>query len=316
MRGREGMLPLVVSSIDRQTPSIVSVVLEHPDREQLPDWKAGAHIDVQLVTRHERQYSLCGDPADARRYRIAVSRAELSRGASHYVHEFLRVGSRVHVRPPRNLFELGPAERYLLVAAGIGITPMLAMARELDARGEPFTLVYLVRDESEVAFGDELAEWGDRVRVHSGASDGRLDLAGMLAGLDPGTAVYACGPARFSDALSAAEAGGVLPAGCSLHLERFEPVQRETLPDEAFTVVCAESDITLQVYPDTSMLVALSQAGIELPASCRRGVCGTCVVPLLDGAAEHRDSLGADAASGVVYPCVSRAPGGTLTLGI
>jgi ferredoxin-NADP reductase len=303
MRDRSGMLPLVVSEITRETPSIVSVRLEDPSGEPLPAWEPGAHLDVQLVTRHERQYSLCGDPADTRSYRIAVLQEQLSRGGSHYIHTHLRVGSRVFVRPPRNMFELGDGSSYLLLAAGIGITPILAMARHLAATGAEWRMVYAVRSPADAAFAAELATFGDRVTVHASAERGRLDLPQLLGGLTPGTDVYSCGPSAFTDALAAAE----LPGGCRLHLERFEPTPREFGPPAPFEVEIGGSGRVLQVPAARSMLSILRGAGYDTGGSCLRGVCGSCALQVLDGTPEHRDSLTTDDASTTMYPCVSRA---------
>lgn len=305
MRNRRDMMPLVVREVVRETPSIVSLHLEDPAGAPLPAWQPGAHVDVQLVTRHERQYSLCGDPSDAHRYRIAVQQERLSRGASQYIHTYLRPGSRVYVRPPRNLFPLGEADGYLLLAAGIGITPILAMARHLAAAGEDWRMVYAVRHRSDAAFTDELGKWGDRVRVHVSSEAGRLDLPATLAGLTSGTDVYACGPSSFSDDLLAL--GSALPARCRLHTERFEPKPREFRPNEAFTVTCARSEKVVEVHPRQTMLTALQVAGLELPGSCHRGVCGSCALQVLDGRPEHRDSLTVDEDSTTIYPCVSRS---------
>lgn len=305
MRSREGMMPLVVSEIVRETPSIVSVRLEAPDGTPLPPWAPGSHVDVQLITRHERQYSLCGDPADVAGYRIAVLREPSSRGSSHYIHSFLRVGSRVWVRPPRNLFALADAPSYLLVAAGIGITPILAMARHLVAEGADWRMVYLVRHPEDVAFAEDLDALGDRITVHVSGADGRLDLARLVSGTAPGTAIYACGPQTFIDALGALDSE--LPRGGSIHIERFQPVPREHRPNEEFTVVCSRSDVTVTVPAQRSMLDAMRDSGVGVRGSCLRGVCGSCAVSVLDGKPEHRDSLTVDEDSSTMYPCVSRS---------
>lgn len=305
MRSREGMMPLVVTEIVRETPSIVSARLAAPDGSPLPPWVPGSHIDVQLITRHERQYSLCGDPADVTGYRIAVLREPSSRGGSHYIHSFLRVGSRVWVRPPRTLFTLADAPSYLLVAAGIGITPILAMARHLAAEGADWRMVYLVRRPDDVAFAADLDALGDRVAVHLSGEDGRLDLARLVSDTAPGTAVYACGPQGFIDALRALD--GELPSGGSIHVERFQPAPREHRPNEAFTVVCSRSGITVEVPTQRSMLDAMRDSGVEVRGSCLRGVCGSCAVSVLDGKPEHRDSLTVDEDSSTTYPCVSRS---------
>lgn len=312
MRSRSEMLPLVVREIVTETPSVVSVRLEHPDGGVLPPWEPGAHLDVQLITRHERQYSLCGDPSDVRAYRIAVRREPLSRGGSHYIHTFLRVGSRVWVRPPRNLFALAPAPTYLLIAAGIGITPILAMARHLQATGAEWRMLYLNRFADDAAFTAELATFGDRVRVHVSSEQGRLDLAGELAAVAPGTAVYACGPRALADSLVALR--DQLPEGSALHLERFEPAPREHRPNEPFTVVAARSGAVVEVAANVTMLHALQGAGVPVQGSCLRGVCGSCALSVLEGTPEHRDSLNMDDASTTMYPCVSRALTPTLTV--
>jgi ferredoxin-NADP reductase len=306
------MMTLVVREIVTETPSIVSIRLEAPDGSPLPPWQPGAHIDVQLVTRHERQYSLCGDPADVGAYRIAVRREPFSRGGSHYIHSFLRVGSRVWVRPPRNLFTLADAPSYLLLAAGIGITPILSMARHLAAEGANWRMTYLARARDDVAFADDLAALGERATTHVSGESGRLDLAALLAGAAPGTAVYACGPQGFIDALTALD--GVLPGGGSIHVERFEPRQREHRPNEVFTVVCTRSDVTVEVPAQRSMLEALQGAGVPVEGSCLRGICGSCALNVLDGTPEHRDSLTGDDESLTIYPCVSRSVTPTLVV--
>ncbi|MGM1017867.1 MAG: PDR/VanB family oxidoreductase [Actinomycetota bacterium] len=306
------MTPLVVREIITETPSIVSVRLESPDGAPLPPWEPGAHIDVQLITRHERQYSLCGDPADTSSYRIAVRREDASRGGSHYIHNFLRAGSRVWARPPRNLFALADAPAYLLLAAGIGVTPILSMARHLAARDAEWRMTYLTRHREDIAFADEFAALGDRATMHVSSEDGRLNLAELIAGIEPGTAVYACGPQGFIDALAATST--VLPDGSSIHVERFEPKPREHLPNTTFDVVCTRSDVTVQVPASRSMLEALQGAGVPVDGSCLRGVCGSCALNVLDGTPEHRDSLTADDESMTIYPCVSRAVSPTLTV--
>ncbi|WP_200847110.1 PDR/VanB family oxidoreductase [Microbacterium sp. 18062] len=312
MRDRSDMMPLVVSEIVRETPHIVSVRLEAADGGVLPAWEPGAHVDVQLVTRQERQYSLCGDPADTRGYRIAVRNEPFSRGGSHYIHTFLRVGRRVHVRAPRNLFPLGDAPSYLLLAAGIGITPILAMARHLAATGADWRMVYLSRHREDVAFTAELDALGDRVRTHVSGEDGRLDLGAVLSALAPGTDVYACGPQSFADALTGLS--DRLPEGSRLHMERFEPKPREHRPNEPFSVVCSRSEVTVEVPAERTMLQALQAEGVDVQGSCLRGICGSCAVPVLGGTPEHRDSLTVDDASMVMYPCVSRSLTPTLVV--
>jgi ferredoxin-NADP reductase len=312
MGDRRDMVPLIVREIIRETPFVVSVSLEHAEGQPLPPWQPGAHLDVQLLTRHERQYSLCGDPGDTSSYRIAVLNEPLSRGGSHYIHNFLRVGSRVYARPPRNLFALGEAPEYLLLAAGIGITPILSMARHLESIGADWRMIYAVRSQEDAAFTRELASFGDRVSPHVSGEAGRLDLAGLLAGVHPGTAVYACGPSGFTEALLALRS--TMPAGSELHTERFEPKPRTHVPNEPFTVVCATSDRVVEVPAHRSMLQSLQAEGVDVQGSCLRGVCGSCALRVVDGVPDHRDSLNADDSSMTIYPCVSRSVGTTLVV--
>jgi len=305
------MLPLVVKRITRQSNDIVSLELAAPDGTALPPWQPGAHIDVQLVTRQQRQYSLCGDPGDLGSYRVAVLREELSRGASMYIHSYLREGRTVHASAPRNLFPVLPAERYLLLAAGIGITPILPMANALAAAGADWSMNYAARGDAHLPFRDELGALGDRVTVNAPDRAGRLDLDALLAEPQPGLAVYSCGPARFTDAVEAAMEHW--PSG-SLHLERFEPKPVVARPNAPFTVRLARSGRTFEVPVEQTMLHALNARDVAVPGSCLRGVCGSCVVRVLDGEVEHRDSLTGGDETAVIYPCVSRALGDEITV--
>lgn len=308
------MTELVVRELVAETPSIVSIRLESLDGSLLPRWEPGAHIDVQLLTRHERQYSLCGDPADLTAYRIAVRREPRSRGGSHYIHGFLRVGSRVWVRPPRNLFALSDASSYLLLAAGIGITPILSMARHLAAQNADWRMTYATRHRDDIAFAGELDLLGERATTHVSGESGRPDLPALLAEVAPGTAVYACGPQTFIDDLT--ELAGLLPEGSSIHVERFEPRKREHGPNASFTVVCTRSDVTVEVAAGRSMLETLNGAGIPVEGSCLRGICGSCALKVLEGEPEHRDSLNGDERSMTIYPCVSRSLSPILTVDV
>ena len=288
----------------RESADIVSIELADPSGAPLPPWEPGAHIDVQLVTRQQRQYSLCGEPSDRSTYRIAVLREEFSRGASMYVHSYLRVGRTVHASEPRNLFPILDAERYLLLAAGIGITPILPMARSLEDRGADWSLHYAVRSDEQLPFRSELEALGDRVTINAPDRAGRLDLAGMLSEPRPGVSVYSCGPGRFTDAIEEAMAGW--PRG-SLHLERFEPKTGVTRPNEPFTVRFARSGLTVEVPAEISMLKAMEIAGVPVAGSCLRGGCGSCAVTVRSGEPDHRDSLTTDESSTTMYPCVSRS---------
>jgi ferredoxin-NADP reductase len=222
-----------------------------------------------------------------------------------YIHTYLREGRTVHAKPPRNLFPVFPADEYLLLAAGIGITPIFPMARELDRRGAAWTLNYSVRDAARLPFRSELEILGDRVTINSPDRAGRLDLEQLLAEPRPGVSVYSCGPTRFIDAVESAMRDW---SHESLHLERFEPKPIAARLNEPFTVHAARSNIDIEVPAEWTMLQALDAAGVAVaPSSCLRGVYGSCALRVLGGTPEHRDSLTINLDSTTIYPCVSRS---------
>ncbi|GAA1937058.1 PDR/VanB family oxidoreductase [Streptomyces durmitorensis] len=289
----------VVDRIDRVAQDVVSLTLRGTEGPLAP-WEPGAHIDLRLPNWLTRQYSLCGDPAERDTYRVAVRHDRLSRGGSEYIHRYLRRGRPLTLSTPRNHFPLLPAPRYLFLAGGIGITPVVPMLRAARRAGVPAELVYVGPSLDAMPFAAELlAEHRDSVRAVATRSEGRPDLGALAAGLDEDTLVYCCGPAPL---LAAAQE--VFPAG-RLHAERFRPTPRTFGPDTAFEAVCRRSGRTVPVPADESLLDALTHAGHPLPAGCREGVCGSCELAVVEGEIDHRDDIGA--AAGRMYPCVSRA---------
>jgi ferredoxin-NADP reductase len=288
-----------VVELRRESDRVVSVLLADPLRRLLPAWEPGAHIDLGLP-EHVRQYSLCGDPADRRSYRVAVLREQVSRGGSAYVHELLRPGELVEVGGPRNNFPLVPAAEYVFVAGGIGITPLLAM---LPAAGERWRLVYGGSTRRSMAFLDRL-EGDPRVQVRLQDVHGLLDLPAALGEPREGVAVYCCGPEPLIAAVERACADW--PAG-TLHVERFVAAPTSTATDVAFDVVAARSDVRLTVPPGESALDVLEAAGLGPANACREGICGSCRTRVLAGVPEHRDALTDRDATDSVMPCVSRA---------
>lgn len=292
---------------------VVQLELRDPDGAELAAWDPGAHLSLQLPNGLTRQYSLCGDPADRHTWTVAVLREPASRGGSSWVHERLTAGTVLDVDGPRNNFTLTDAEEYLLIAGGIGITPLLAMARSLTARGASWRMFYCGRSRSAMAFLGELDP--DRLTVHADDEQGGPpDISTVLAGVSPGTAVYCCGPEPL---IAAVEAGAPDPA--RVHVERFKPAAAAapSTADSAFDVVCAGSGTRVRVEPDVSVLDALTLAGLEVPSSCREGVCGTCETKVLDGEPDHRDSVLSDtekAANATMLPCVSRCRSAELVL--
>lgn len=305
------MMQLRLRSMVWEAPGVLSLELVRPDGGALPAFTPGAHIDLRLPDGGERQYSLCGDPDDATHYRVAVREVEGGR-VSRAIHRSLRPGALLEASEPRNNFPLLPAERYLFIAGGIGITPLLPMMRVATA---PWELLYCVKSEAEAAFLAEARRLGE-VSVHDSLAETRLDVAARLATAEPGTRIYCCGPQRLMEAVEAATTHW--PDG-HVHFEWFAPREQVFAEAGGFELVCAASGITLTVPPEKSILSALTEAGIDVPRSCEQGVCGTCECRILEGEVEHRDSIlsaAERAANTVLMTCVSRATSPRLVLDI
>ncbi|MGA5500299.1 PDR/VanB family oxidoreductase [Streptomyces umbrinus] len=305
---------LVVERRDLAAEGVLALTLRHPLGEELPAWEPGAHIDVVLGPDLERQYSLCGDPADRHSWRVAVLREPDGRGGSAHVHGQLEAGGKVRVRGPRNHFALQPSPRYRFVAGGIGITPILPMLAEAEASGAEWTLLYGGRTRNSMAFVEELSPYGDKVRIAPQDEAGHLDLAAELGTPQPGTLVYCCGPGPLLDAVE--ERCAQWPKG-SLHVERFQPKVQETGADTEFEVVLERSGRTLTVPADVSVLDTVRSAGVEVLFSCTEGTCGTCETDVLEGTPDHRDSVLTDEereTGETMLICVSRCRGKRLVL--
>ncbi|MET9958542.1 PDR/VanB family oxidoreductase [Streptomyces sp. NPDC006326] len=321
MSSTESQFDLLVHRMTHEADDVLSVELVHPDGKPLPDWAPGAHIDLHTAGP-VRQYSLCGDPADTARYRIAVLKAPASRGGSAFVHHELRPGASVTVRGPRNHFPLADAESYVFIAGGIGVTPLLVQAREAAARGRSWQFWYGGRSRSAMAFSEELTALATddaSVVLHPKDERGRMDVAGILAQAPAGTRVYCCGPQSLTDDVEAACTR--LGLGDRLHVERFAGTAAPAPEDgeRAFEVECARSGRTVAVGPDESIVDALEDAGVYVDASCRDGVCGTCETRVIEGSPDHRDSLlssAQHAAGDVMMICVSRCASPRLVLDI
>ncbi|MEV8593944.1 PDR/VanB family oxidoreductase [Streptomyces sp. NPDC052012] len=312
---------LVVERREFAAEGVLALTLRHPLGEALPGWEPGAHIDLLLGPGLERQYSLCGNPADRRAWRIAVLREPAGRrgsprpkaaGGSAHVHEQVRTGDKVRVRGPRNRFRLEPAARYRFVAGGIGITPILPMLAAAEAAGADWSLLYGGRTRRSMAFTGELAaRYGNRVTLAPEDETGQLDLAAALDGLSDGTLVYCCGPGSLLDAMQER-----CPAEI-LRVERFRPAEQPAASGAEFEVVLARSGRTLTVAPDVSVLDAVRAAGVEVLYSCTEGSCGTCETDVLEGTPDHRDCVLTEqerAAGETMLICVSRCRGRRLVL--
>lgn len=276
------------------------------DGAELPGWSPGAHLDVLTDAGLERQYSLCGDPADRGVWRIGVLKETDGRGGSAWIHENLTEGARVRVRGPWNHFTLAPAPRYRFVAGGIGITPLLPMLAAADAAGADWTLDYSGRTRGHMGFLDELERYGDRIRLHPSDEGDRLDVEAIAPAA--GELVFACGPRRMIDALDLAANGW---AAETLHVERFEARElTEPVLHQSFEVELMLSGTTVEVAEDQSVLDAVEAAGVFVLSSCREGTCGTCETVVVEGEVDHRDSIlspGEQAVNDRMMICVSRA---------
>ncbi|MFZ3289885.1 MAG: PDR/VanB family oxidoreductase [Telluria sp.] len=289
--------------------------LAYDDRRELPPFEAGAHIAVTTPNGLVRRYSLCNAPSQRRHYLIAVKRDEQSRGGSASMIDDLAAGATLTVQAPLNYFSLAQnARRHLLLAGGIGITPLLAMVHELQAAQAEFELIYCARHPESTAFLAELAapELAGRVKVHHSHGDPAraFALEPVLAAYAEGTHLYCCGPRRLMQA--ARELTRHWPAG-SVHLEDFGTSDDpKAAGDTHFTVRLERSAITVAVAPGVTILDALRSRGVPAPSSCESGTCGECRTTLLAGKADHRDYvLDDDEFDTNIMICVSRAQAGT-----
>lgn len=288
----------------------------------LPRFEAGAHIDVHLPGGLVRQYSLYDLPDDRQRYRIGVLRDPQSRGGSVAFHDSVRAGDTLTISAPRNHFALhdGP-DRSILFAGGIGITPILCMARQLTRENRPFEMHYCGRSLSRMALVDEVRQIGDGTQAHVHADDGpteqQLDARAAIGAPSADRHLYVCGPTGFMDhILQAARTLGWDDA--HLHREYFAAAPVESSDEDApFEVEIHSSGKVIEVAADQSVAHALLDAGFDLPLSCEQGVCGTCMTTVLAGEPDHRDLYLTDderARNDCFMPCCSRAKSARLVL--
>lgn len=300
-----------------EAEGICSYELVTLDGAPLPAFEAGAHVDVHVGEGLVRQYSLCNAPGETHRYLIGVLRDPASRGGSQAMHERIECGARLTISAPKNHFGLVEAPHSVLLAGGIGVTPILAMAESLSGRGASFELHYSARSPERAAFRERIGAAPFAGQAHFHFDDARrLDMAALLAGLAPDSHLYVCGPAGFIDyVLGTAREKGWPEA--QLHVEHFAGAAVDTSTDGAFEVKLASSGKVIPVAADRSVLQVLNENGIDVPYSCESGVCGTCLVRVLDGVPDHRDMYLTDEehdANDQFTPCCSRAKSRVLVL--
>ena len=315
------LIAVRVRAKDTVAPGIERFVLEHADAEPLPPFTAGSHVVVVTPRGLSRRYSLCNAPGERDRYVIAVKREPAGEGGSASMVDDVRPDTRLEISPPYNYFPLAEdASSHLLIAGGIGITPILAMARELAARGADFRLEYCTPSPGVTAFRDELAgaDWSGRVRFHhdAGVPPPELPFAALLRERRGETHVYCCGPRGLMNAVRRATSHW--PSG-AVHFEDFgtstDPLVEHGSAEGAFDVRLARSERTVRVPAGVSILEALRREGLEVPSSCESGTCGTCRTRLVEGVADHRDYvLDEDEQRDHIMICVSRARSPRLVL--
>jgi ferredoxin-NADP reductase len=305
------MLDLVVVSARTVATDVLSLELADPAARPLPDWTPGAHIDLHLPSGLVRSYSLHGDRRDRGAYHVAVLNAADGRGGSAEVHRIATAGAALRVSPPRNAFALAPARHYLFLAGGIGVTPLLAMAREVARGAAPWTFVYGGRSRPRMAFLDTLSALpGGRLQVVPEDEAGLPDLNAAFAALPAGAAAYCCGPAPMLDAVLAA-ANRTRP-DIPVRIERFAaPATPAGNAEEAsFEVELARSGVTVTVPPGVSILDAVRARIPAVMSSCEEGICSSCETAVLAGIPDHRDHVltaREQAANDYMMICVSRA---------
>ena len=308
------MLQVLVSRKAIVADGICSFEFCSTNGELLPAFTAGAHVDVHLPSGVVRQYSLCNAPQERHRYLIGVLRDPVSRGGSQAMHEQVEQGQTLQISEPRNLFPLAvDAQSHLLIAGGIGITPMMAMAHELERQGADFELHYCFRSRDRAAFLDSLesATFAHLVTLHddSSVTPSKLDASALLERPEPGRHIYVCGPGGFMDYILTTAAVAGWPEN-QVHREFFAAASVDHDADQPFEVELARSGKVFQIPANRSVFEVLDDAGVEIDTSCEQGICGSCLTRVLQGTPDHRDHFMTDAEharNDQFTPCCSRA---------
>jgi ferredoxin-NADP reductase/ferredoxin len=317
--GESPVLRVVVAKADQMSPDVTKYELRSLDGSDLPEWTAGAHLDIVVAPEFLRQYSMSGDPADRSKYQIGVLREDQGRGGSLLMHRIFTEGRKVFISRPINHFPLqeGAAKSFLM-GGGIGITPMIAMGHRLHALGAAFELHYSVSTRATAGYLEDLAAvpWADRVTVHVSDEGTRADLDQTLSGWRKGWHVYTCGPDRYmSGVMEAAERQGFPEE--ARHLEYFSVPDVPEYENHDFTLRLAKSGKVLHVPADRTATDVLSENGIHVDVKCSDGICGVCKCGLVSGEVEHRDFVLSKAQrKTAVILCQSRAaePDGEITV--
>jgi phthalate 4,5-dioxygenase reductase subunit len=287
------------------------------DGKPLPAFTAGAHIAIRTPNGFLRKYSLCNDPAERNRYQVAIKREANGRGGSCNLIDTVKVGDELMVAPPVNDFKLPPrAQDFLFIAGGIGITPFMAMIRQVQAEGKRFRLFYCARSAETTAFLDELGapEFSGKVTIHHDQGDPScsLDLKPILAERRNREHLYCCGPRPLMEAVRAMTDHW---SPTAVHFEAFSEAETHKAGDKPFRVRLAQSGQVLEVPVTKTILEVLRENGLDVPSSCETGTCGTCRTKMLSGEADHRDLVLAEhERADTIMICVSRARSEEITI--
>jgi phthalate 4,5-dioxygenase reductase component len=303
-------MPLRVTRNDKIADGIHLLEFRDPDGRSLPEFSAGAHIGIRVPNGLLRKYSLCNDPAERDRYQVAVKRESNGRGGSCSLIDDTKAGDELDVIAPVNDFGLPPrAQDFLFIAGGIGVTPFMAMIREVMAQGKRFRLFYCSRSPETTAFRDELGapEFKDSVIIHYDQGDvsRSLDLRPILAERKNREHLYCCGPRPLMEAVRAMTDHW---SPTAVHFEAFSEAETHKADDKPFKVKLARSGVVIEVPTDKTILEVLRDHGLDVPSSCETGTCGTCRTKMLAGEADHRDLVLAEhERKDTIMICVSRA---------
>lgn len=324
---------MLVRQIRSEADGVISISLENVDGSDVPEWQPGSHVDLVLPSGLVRQYSLCGRPEDRKELRVAVLRDLHGRGGSKELHDTALVGRTIGVRGPRNHFKLKDADEYLLVAGGIGVTPILTMVRHLEAQGQQWRLLYGGRSRTTMAFLEELEKYGSAVSVVAEDESGLPDLRGYFSEGGMGAQIYCCGPEGLLRAVEGLGAELRIP----VHIERFAASPKKSAapspptrsmpappsdgeivkdagtgrnPDDAFFVELRKTGVTVEVDPDRTILETVREHLPQVISSCEEGFCGACETAVIEGIPDHRDDVldpSEKAANKTMMICIGRS---------
>ncbi|QBX99993.1 reductive dehalogenase [Rhodophyticola sp. CCM32] len=307
--GDSPVLQVLVAKADAMTPDVTKYEFRDPEGGLMPEWTAGAHLDIVVAPEFLRQYSMSGDPADRSKYQIGVLRKDQGRGGSKLMHRIFSEGRRIFISKPINHFPLEKDAPFsLLMGGGIGITPMIAMAHALHALGKPFALHYCAKSRATAGFLDDLAAmpWRDNLHLHISDEDTRADLDAIMAAAPSGTHVYTCGPEVFMGAVMDSATQNGIPEEAR-HLEYFSVPEVPDYVNHDFTLRLKDGR-ELLVPEDKSAADVLGENGVHVDVKCSDGLCGVCKCGLISGEVEHRDFVLSRAQrESAIILCQSRA---------